>query len=56
LYDIYKITDEDKQKLSYTFSLEYSSDEKTLTDEEINELQNKIVKNLNKKLNAELRA
>jgi phenylalanyl-tRNA synthetase beta chain len=57
LYDIYKITDEDeKSKLSYTFSLEYSSDEKTLTDSEINDLQNKIVKNLNKKLNAELRA
>jgi phenylalanyl-tRNA synthetase beta chain len=55
LYDIYKLTDDDKSRLSYTFSLEFSSDEKTLTDDEINDLQNKIVKNLNKKLNAELR-
>ncbi|RPI12939.1 MAG: phenylalanine--tRNA ligase subunit beta [Ignavibacteriae bacterium] len=56
LYDIYKAGEGDQNRTSYTFSLEFSSNEKTLTDEEINQLQDKIIKNLNKKLNAELRS
>jgi phenylalanyl-tRNA synthetase beta chain len=55
LYDIYELTDKESDSISYTFSLEFSSDEKTLTDDEINEIQERIIKNLNKKLNAELR-
>jgi phenylalanyl-tRNA synthetase beta chain len=54
LYDVYKQGD-DSGKVSYTFSLEFSSTEKTLTDEEINGIQDKIIKDLKKKLNAELR-
>lgn len=54
LYDVFEPGD-DADKISYTFSLEYSSDEKTLTDEEINRIQDKVIKKLNKKLNAELR-
>lgn len=56
LYDVYNLGEGEKTRISYTFSLEFSSDEKTLTDEEINKVQEKIVKNLNKKLNAELRS
>jgi phenylalanyl-tRNA synthetase beta chain len=54
LYDVYKF-EGDANKNSYTFSIEFSSSEKTLTDEEINRLQQKIIYDLKKKLNAELR-
>jgi phenylalanyl-tRNA synthetase beta chain len=56
LYDVYKLEGESSDKISYTFSMEFSSNEKTLTDEEINHLQEKIINDLKKKLNAELRA
>lgn len=54
LYDIYK-PGSGSGKTSYTFSLEYRSDERTLTNEEVNRIQDTIVSDLNKKLNAELR-
>ncbi len=56
LYDVYKLEGVSSDKISYTFSMEFSSNEKTLTDEEINRLQEKIISDLKKKLNAELRA
>ncbi|MBS1514495.1 MAG: phenylalanine--tRNA ligase subunit beta [Bacteroidetes bacterium] len=55
LFDLY----EDKKlgnNKSLAFSLEFSSFEKTLTDEEINPIISKIVKNLEKELKAQLRA
>ena len=55
LFDLY----EDKKlgnNKSLAFSLEFSSFEKTLTDEEINPVINKIVKNLEKELKAVLRS
>lgn len=55
LFDIY----EDKKlgtNKSLAFSLEFSSFEKTLTDAEINPIIAKIVKNLEKDLNAQLRS
>ncbi len=55
LFDIY----EDKKlgnNKSLAFSLEFSSFEKTLTDEEINPIIGKIVKNLEKELNVQLRS
>lgn len=55
LYDIYEFKDDGQDKLSYTFALKFSSDEKTLTDAEINRIQDKIFNNLNKKLNAQMR-
>jgi phenylalanyl-tRNA synthetase beta chain len=55
LYDIYSIDNEKSGKTSFTFSLEFSSNEKTLTDEEVNRIQDKIVNDLKKKLKAELR-
>jgi phenylalanyl-tRNA synthetase beta chain len=55
LYDVYRVESEGMKKKSYTFALEFSSDEKTLTDEEINLVQNKLIKSLQKHLKAELR-
>lgn len=55
LYDIYNIDNENSEKTSFTFSLEFSSSEKTLTDEEVNRIQDKIVNDLKRKLKAELR-
>lgn len=55
LFDIY----EDKKlgnNKSLAFSLEFSSFDKTLTDEEINPIISKIVKNLEKELNVQLRS
>ena len=55
LFDIY----EDKKlgnNKSLAFSLEFSSFDKTLTDEEINPIIGKIVKNLEKELNVQLRS
>lgn len=55
LFDIYegdKISDDKK---SVAFSMEFSSEEKTLTDEETNKITGKIISNLEKNLSAELR-
>ncbi len=55
LFDIY----EDKKlgnNTSLAFSLEFSSFEKTLADEEINPIISKIVKNLERELKAQLRS
>ena len=54
LYDVYNF-DKAPEKRSYTFSLEFLSDNKTLTDEEINRIQDKVIKGLQKKLKVELR-
>ncbi|MCE1164138.1 MAG: phenylalanine--tRNA ligase subunit beta [Bacteroidetes bacterium] len=56
LFDIYADKKLGSGKKSMTFSLEFSSDEKTLTDEEVNGMVDKIVRNLNKKLGVTLRA
>lgn len=54
LYDIFEPKGETGKK-SYTYSLEYRADDRTLTSEEINKIQDKIVAELQKKLKAELR-
>lgn len=55
LYDVYYFGDENSNKKSYTFTLEFLSCEKTLTDEEVNKIQEKVISNLERKLKAELR-
>jgi phenylalanyl-tRNA synthetase beta chain len=55
LYDVYKFDNEMSGNVSYTYTLKFQSDEKTLTNEEVNALQEKIIKNLTKKLNAQIR-
>lgn len=54
LYDIYEPKNE-AGKISYTYSLEYRADDRTLTSEEVNKIQDKIVAELKKKHKSELR-
>lgn len=55
LFDIYTDDKLGKDRKSMAFSLEFSSKDKTLTDEEINKQVQKIVKALEKKLEITLR-
>jgi|SRR4030095_5524400 len=55
LYDIYDLKNGQTGKKSYTYTLEFRADDRTLTGEEVNKLQDKIVENLSRKLKAELR-
>jgi len=55
LYDVYDVETQGLKKKSYTFALEFSSEERTLTDEEVNLVQDKLIKSLHKQLKAELR-
>lgn len=55
LFDIYSDERLGKDKKSMAFSLEFSSKEKTLTDEEINKQIQKIIKTLEKRLEITLR-
>lgn len=55
LFDIYEGNQIEKGKKSVAYSIEYNSKEKTLTDEEINPIHEKVIKQLNEELNAQLR-
>ncbi len=55
LFDIYRGLPIPPDKKSCAFSLTYRSDEKTLTDEEVDEQQKKIIKDLEDMFNAVLR-
>ncbi|MCI0449345.1 MAG: hypothetical protein L0Y79_06100 [Chlorobi bacterium] len=52
LYDVYKLSENMR---SYTYTLEFRDNERTLINDEVNKLQDDIIKNLAKKLKAELR-
>lgn len=51
VFDYYPL----KDKKSFTYTLEFCDDEKTFKDEEVNKLQDALINELSKKLNAELR-
>ena len=53
LFDYYPMKADGKKSFSYT--VEFYDDEKTFIDEEVNKLQQVLVAELGKKLNAELR-
>lgn len=55
LFDIYTGENIMENKKSMAYSLTFSTKERTLTDEEINTLLEKIIADLEKKLEAELR-
>lgn len=55
LFDIYKGKTLGSGKKSLAFSLYFSSSERTLTDEEINNIIDKIIYQIEKKFNAQLR-
>ena len=55
VFDVYTGKGIDSDKRSIAFSLLFGATDRTLTDEEINNIMNKIIENLEKKFNAELR-
>ena len=55
VFDVYTGKGVPDNKKSIAYSLEYGAKDRTLTDEEINNVMNKIIEELNKKIGAELR-
>ena len=55
LFDVYRSEKLGENKKSVAYSLTFRSNEKTLTDDEINVAMNNIITDLQKELNAELR-
>ena len=55
IFDIYKGQNIDEDKISIAFSLTFEDYNKTLTDEEVNPIFNKIIKDVNEKHKAILR-
>lgn len=56
LFDVYKGKPIPPEKKSLAFSIRYRSPDRTLTDNEVDELHSRIRNHLEKKLNAELRS
>jgi phenylalanyl-tRNA synthetase beta chain len=56
LFDIYSDEKIGTNKKSIAVSLEFQSEEKTMTDDEVNNQVEKLIKNLKKELNIELRS
>jgi len=56
LFDLYDDGKLGIGKKSMTFSLEFQSDERTLTDDDVNKQVDKLISNLKKELNIELRS
>ena len=55
VFDLYTGSNIEKGKKSMSYSLEFNANDRTLTDEEINKLLEKIIVELEKTLGAELR-
>lgn len=55
VFDVYTGNGIDENRRSISFALTFGKQDRTLTDEEINEVMNKIIKSLEKDLKAELR-
>jgi len=55
LFDVYEGENLPKNKKSYGISFKIQDDEKTLSDKEIDEIMNKVIENLKKEFDVELR-
>lgn len=55
LFDVYKGSQIEEGYKSVSYSISFRDNEKTLTDEEVSKQMNKILKNLEEKVNAQLR-
>lgn len=55
LFDVYRGPQVGENKKSVAFALTYRHDDKTLTDEDVNAVHNKILTNLKEKLDVVLR-
>ena len=56
IFDVYEGVNIPKNKRSIAYSLSFGTMDRTLTDEEINNIMNKIIENLQNKIGAELRS
>ena len=55
VFDVYSGTGFEEDKKSISFALTFGKGDRTLTDDEINEVMNKIIAGLEKDIKAELR-
>ena len=55
VFDVYTGTGIEEDKKSISFALTFGKGDRTLTDDEINEVMNKIIAGLEKDIKAELR-
>ena len=55
VFDVYEGKNIDVDKRSIAYSLSFGKQDRTLTDEEVNDVMNKVIENLQNKLGAELR-
>ena len=56
IFDVYEGANIPEGKRSIAYSLSFGANDRTLTDEEINNIMNKVIENLQNKMGAELRA
>ena len=56
IFDVYEGKNIPEGKRSIAYSLSFGANDRTLTDEEINNIMNKVIENLQNKMGAELRA
>lgn len=56
IFDVYEGKNIPKDKRSIAYSLSFGTIDRTLTDEEVNNIMNKIIENLQNKIGAELRS
>ena len=55
VFDVYEGSNLPEDKKSIAYSLTFLDNKKTLTDEEINNIMNKIIENVTTRCNAEIR-
>ena len=55
VFDVYEGKNIEENKRSIAYSLSFGKQDRTLTDEEVNEVMNKVIDNLKNKIGAELR-
>jgi len=55
VFDVYEGKNIEENKRSIAYSLSFGKQDRTLTDEEVNEVMNKVTENLQNKIGAELR-
>lgn len=55
VFDVYEGKNIQKDKRSIAYSLSFGKQDRTLTDEEVNNIMNKVIENLQNKMGAELR-
>ena len=55
VFDVYEGKNIEEDKRSIAYSLSFGKQDRTLTDEEVNDVMNKVIENLQNKMGAELR-